>query len=220
MHKRNRTIAIIIVVLVSLSMIGSSFVLFFSNSPSTTPTAGTANSSDPQVQSLQSQVDGINQALKANPQDPNLRLSLANSYYDLAQAQSSSTQSSTKDQANASYKQAVAEYQEVTKTNKDVNVLVDMATAAFFGGDNALAETTFKQALTIKPDFFNGLLNYGYFLINGKGDYLGAIAELNKALGTNPSQADADRAKSLISMAQAQLNGNSKSKPATTPAGK
>lgn len=208
MHKKHRTTAIIIVALVSLSMIGSSFALFFSDTPGT-PTATAANfknSADSQVQSLQSQVDGLNQAVKANPQDPNLHLSLANSYYDLGIAQLNSKQDQA---ATASLKQATNEYQEVLKSKKDdVNIMVDMATAAFYGGDNTLAETTFKQALAIKPDFLNALLNYGIFLMEAKGDYLGAIAEFNQALSTNPSSTDADRIKGLISTAQAKLNGN------------
>lgn len=204
MRKKHRTIAIIIVALVSLSMIGSSFVLFFTNSPSGASASGSGNNTSTQVQNLQSQIDSLNSGLKSNPQDTNLRLSLANTYYDMGMLQLDSSQ----EQATASLKQAVAAYQEVAKTNKDdVNVLVDMATAAFYSGDNTLAETTFKQALTIKPDFFNALLNYGSFLMNAKGDYIGAIAEFNKALNTNPSPTDADRVKSLISMAQAKLAG-------------
>lgn len=216
MRKRNRIVATIIVSLVILTMTASTFVLIL-NSNTGTPTSSTADPSDSQIQSLQSSVDGLNQALKANPQDVNLQLNLANSYYDLAMAQYNS---SSPDRATPNFKQAVTAYQEVIKSNKDVNVLVDMATAAFYGGDNTLAETTFKQALTEKPDFFNGLLNYGYFLMNAKGDYLGAIAEFNKALNTNPSPTDADKVKNLISMAQAKLVGNTNSKSSTTPAGK
>ncbi|WP_434510926.1 tetratricopeptide repeat protein [Desulfitobacterium sp. AusDCA] len=209
MRKKHRIIAIIIVALVSLSMIGSTFVLFFTNSSSGASASGSGNNANSQVQGLQSQIDSLNQGLKSNPQDTNLRLSLANAYYDMGMLQLDSSQ----EQAAASLKQAVAAYQEVAKTNKDdVNVLVDLATAAFYSGDNTLAETTFKQALTLKPDFFNALLNYGYFLMNAKGDYIGAIAEFNKALNTNPSPTDADRVKSLISMAQARLSGGQDSK--------
>lgn len=201
--KRNRTIAIIIVVLVSISMIGSSFVLFFSD----TPAKSTVSAADSQIQNLQSQVDGFNQALKSNPQDPNLRLSLANSYYDLGIAQLNSSQDqAVAGAATTSLKQAITEYQEVLKSKKDdISILVDMATAAFYSGDNILAEATFKQALAIKPDFLNGLMNYGVFLMDAKGDYLGAIAEFNKALNTNPSAENVQQIKSLISMAQSKL---------------
>lgn len=210
-HRKNRTIAIIIVALVSISMIGSSFVLFFSDTPVTQTAAQNGGAADSQIQSLQGQVDGINQALKTNPEDPNLRLSLANSYYDLGMAQrdSSQDQAAAVEMANTSLKQAITEYQEVLKSKKDdVGILVDMATAAFYSGDNTLAEATFQQALAIKPDFLNGLMNHGVFLMEAKGDYLSAIAEFNKALNTNPSAENVQQINSLISYAQSKLNEN------------
>lgn len=209
-HKKKRIFAIIIVALVSISMIASfTFGLFFSNTPAT-PAASTADS---QVQSLQSQVDGLNQALKSKPEDPNLRLGLANAYYDLGITQLNNVQGdqSVAEAGRTSLKQAITEYQEVLKTKKDdVNIMVDMATAAFYGGDNSLAETTFQQALAIKPDFLNGLQNYGVFLMQAKGDYIGAIAQFNKALNANPSQQDVQNLNGLISFAQSQLNGSTK----------
>lgn len=217
-----KTVAVVIVALICLSMIGSSFALYFSHD--LVPGAAASSSTDPmaaQIQAVQSQIDGLNQSLKTNPQDTNLRLSLANDYYDLGMLQANLSQSTAQAQATASLKQAVAAYQEVLKTKKDdVNILLDMATAAFFAGDNALAETTYKQALALKPDSFNGLLNYGYFLMNGKGDYLGAIAEFNKALNTNPSPEDADHVKSLISAAQAQLNAANSANSSANGTGK
>ncbi|AHF08316.1 tetratricopeptide repeat protein [Desulfitobacterium metallireducens] len=209
-HKRNRTVAIIIVSLVSLSMIGSSFVLFFNDTPVAQTATQAGDTADAQIQSLQGQVDGIDQALKAKPEDSGLRLSLANSYYDLGMAQLNSSQDQAVVEAGkTSLKQAITEYQEVLKSKKDdVGILVDMATAAFYSGDNTLAETTFQQALAIKPDFLNALMNHGVYLMEAKGDYLGAIAEFNKALNTNPSSENVQQINSLISFAQSKLSGD------------
>lgn len=208
-RNRNRTIAIIIVALVSLSMIGSSFALFFT--PDSQTVAGNGSEAGAQIQALQSQVDGLNESLKSKPEDANLHLGLANAYYDLGMTQLNTAEG---DQAAAnaeagktSLKQAITEYQEVLKTKKDdVSILVDMATAAFYSDDTDLAEATFQQALAIKPDFLNGLQNYGVFLIQAKGDYLGAIAQFNKALNANPSQADVQNLNELIEFAQSKLN--------------
>lgn len=195
--KTQRTIGIVIAVLVSIAMIVPSFGVLFTNS-------GNGGVADPNnIQGLQSEVDSLSQALQANPQAASTRLSLANTYYDLAIATS---QSETPEKAEAIFKQAVAEYQEVTKTNKDVNVLTDMATAAFYGGEVDLADQTFKLALAEKPDFLNALLNYGVFLMNAKNDYMGAIAQWNTALSTpNLSADDKDRLNSFISMAQEKI---------------
>lgn len=210
MRIKHRAIAIIIVALVSISMIGSTFVLFFSDSPVTQTAAQTANPADSQIADLQSQVDAFNQALEKNPADTNLRLNLADKYYDLGLAQLSSSQDqSIAEAATTNLKQAVAQYQEVLKVNKDdVNVLVDMATAAFYSGDNTLAESTFQHVLAIKPDFYNALVNYGIFLIEAKSDYIGAIEEFNKALNTNPSPESAQQLNNLISYAQSKLTGD------------
>lgn len=210
MRIKHRAIAIIIVALVSISMIGSTFVLFFSDSPVTQTAAQTANPADSQIANLQSQVDAFNQALEKNPEDTNLRLNLADKYYDLGLAQLSSSQDqSIAEAATTNLKQAVALYQEVLKVNKeDVNILVDMATAAFYSGDNTLAESTFQHVLAIKPDFYNALVNYGIFLIEAKSDYIGAIEEFNKALNTNPSPESAQQLNNLISYAQSKLTGD------------
>jgi Tfp pilus assembly protein PilF len=201
----HKNVAIVIVVLVAISMIAPSFMLLFSTKDNANAVYSLGNSSagNSSIQGLQSQVDALSEAVKANPQDIPTRLNLANSYYDLATAIMGS---STLEQATPIFKQAVAEYQEVSKSQKDINILVDMATAAYYGGENDLADKTFKEALVIKPDFLNALLNYGFFLMNAKKDYMGAIAQWNTALTkANPSPEETERLKSFISMAQEQL---------------
>lgn len=200
--RKQRTIAIVIVVLVSLAMIAPSFVLLFSGSD-TGNAVYSLNGDSSSTQGLKSQADALSQAVQANPQDAPTRLNLANTYYDLAFA---TLESNTPEQAEPIFKQAVVEYQEVSKTNKDVNVLVDMATAAFYGGENDIADKTFREALEIKPDYLNALLNYGVFLMDAKNDYMGATAQWNTALSkANPSPEEIERLNSFISMAQEGL---------------
>ena len=45
------------------------------------------------------------------------------------------------------YNQAISYYENVLNTKKDINVLTDMATAAFYSGQNDLAEKSFKEAV-------------------------------------------------------------------------
>lgn len=204
MRKNQRIVAIVIAALVSLSMIASPFVMYFSSANDSN--AVYSNGANSTAQGLQSQINSLSQAVQSNPQDTASRLNLANAYYDLAVA----TQGGKNpEQAGPIFKQAVGEYQEVIKTRKDVNILVDMATAAFYGGENEVAENTFKQALAEKPDFLNALLNYGVFLMSAKNDYMGAIAQWNTALTTsNPSPNDTERLKGLISTAQEQFQAS------------
>lgn len=202
MRKKQRTLAIVIAVLVSIGMIAPSFMLLFSDSNNGNAVYS-LNGGNSTAQSLKSQADALSEAVRANPQDTAARLNLANTYYDLAMA---TLGTDTPEEANPYFKEAVKEYQEVLKTQRDVNILVDMATAAFYGGEDDLAEKTFKEALTEKPDFLNGLLNYGVFLMNAKNDYMGAIEQWNTALAkANPSPEDTERLKSFINMAQERL---------------
>ena len=120
----------------------------------------------------------------------------------------------------------VEAYQIVLKTNKDPNIMVDMATAAFKSGDNDLAEKSFKEALTLKPDHYNGLVNYGIFLAN--------VNKICQALSSSGRRLSLllravrkkMQIKSLISQAQSQLKTTSGSErksnpnPAWNPTGK
>ncbi len=208
MRKNHKKMAIVIVALVALSMIAPSFVLLFSNSNNSNAvySNSTANSNGTNATALQNQIDSLSQALNSNPQDTATRLSLANTYYDLAVATQGGNSPAD---AGPIFKQAVAEYQEVAKTQKDVNILVDMATAAFYGGEDEVADKTFKEALALKPDFLNALTNYGFFLMEAKNDYMGAIAQWNTALAkSNPSQEDTGRLNGFIKMAQERLQSS------------
>lgn len=210
MRNNHKKMAIVIVALIAISMIAPSFVLLFSNANNSSAvySKGTSNSNgnNATVQGLQSQVNTLSQALQSNPQDTTTRLSLANAYYDLAVATQSGNTSAD---AGPIFKQAVAEYQEVTKTQKDVNILVDMATAAFYGGEDEIADKTFKEALAIKPDFLNALTNYGFFLMEAKNDYMGAIAQWDTALAkSSPSPEETGRLNGFIKMAQERLKSS------------
>lgn len=185
----------IIVALLIISLVGSSFVLFFGDTGSATVTG-----------TYQSRIDSLNQVLEANPQDTQSRLNLANTYYDYA----IQTMNGNKpEEAGTIFQQAVGQYQEVLKSQKDVNILVDMATAAFYGGQDDIAEQTFQEALKEDPDFLNGLFNYGIFLMEAKEDYGAAIEQWEKALTIENLSADnKQRLEGNIKLAQDRIIEN------------
>ncbi|MGE4271814.1 MAG: tetratricopeptide repeat protein [Desulfitobacterium sp.] len=198
MRKKSQKLTVyVIVALLVISLVGSSFVMFFGD---------TGNTNAPVTGTYESQIASLNKALEANPQDSQTRLNLANIYYDWAlQTQSGNTP----EKAGVIFQQAVAEYQEVIKSNKNVNVLVDMATAAFYGGQDDLAEQTFKEALELDPKFLNGLFNYGIFLMYAKEDFGAAIAQWEKALTIeNLSEENKQRLQSSIKLAQDKIVEN------------
>lgn len=196
MRKKTQKFTVyIIVALLIISLVGSSFVLFFGNTGSTSVTG-----------TYQSRIDSLNQALEANPQDTQTRLNLANTYYDYA---IQTLGGNKPEEAGAIFHQAVAQYQEVLKSQKDVSILVDMATAAFYGGQDEIAEQTFQEALKEDPNFLNGLFNYGIFLMEAKGDYGAAIEQWEKALTLENLSADnKQRLETNIKLAQDKIIEN------------
>ena len=206
--KQHRFFAVVLVILISIAMVGSGFSVFFSGTgvPSTnTPTNNV--SADYQAQKVR--LAAIAERAKADIGNVQLQKELGNEYYDAGVA--ASEVAPTEVQEN--FRLAVEAYQNALKTDKDPNVMVDMATAAFKSGDNDLAEKSFNEALAIKPDLYNGLVNYGIFLANAKQDLSGAVTQWQQAQNVAPDSSEKARMGTLISQAQSQLkapsnNGN------------
>lgn len=199
--KMHRGFAIVIVVLICIAMVGSGFSLFFTGSgvPPTNSNAATNAAADYQARKVR--LGAIAEQVKANPTNVQLQIDLGNEYYDAGVAAAEVAPAEVQE----NFKHAVGAYQIVLKTKKDPGVMVDMATAAYRSGDNDLAEKTFKEALSIKPDFFNGLVNYGVFLADAKQDLSGAIAEWQKAQNLAPDSSSKAQIQTFISQAQSQL---------------
>jgi len=204
--KTQRVYATILTVLVSVAMIGSAFIGYFASSGNTP--SGSANSTAANAtadyQAKKVTIEAMVKQAKLDPANVALQTALANQYYDAGVA--AETVAPTETQEN--FKNAVAAYQVVLKTSKDPNIMVDMATAAFKSQQNDLAEKTFKEALTLKPDHYNGLVNYGFFLANVKQDLAGAISQWEKAKTIAASSTEKDQVAALISQAQSQLKSN------------
>lgn len=199
-QKTQRLAAIVIAVLVSISMIGSMAFGYFSGNVAPTPanpSLATNQNAEEQFKLLKAQVQALEAKAEATPGDATLQLDLANAYFDLA----ISAQINAQGEAVSDFSKAVAGYQTVLKSNKDINVLVDLATAAFYAGQDDLAEKSFQEALAEQPKFFNALYNYGIFLEQAKQDEAGAIYLWQQALAAEPSNPRAAHVKALIQQA-------------------
>ncbi len=191
MQKKTQKLTVYVIVgLLIISLVGTSFMFL----GDMRPTVG---------KNYQDQINSLKQALEANPQDTQTRLALADTYYDwgmqtLSQDMAEENLATT----TSILQQAVTEYQEVLKTEKNVSILVDMATAAFYTSQNELADQTFQEALQEDPNFYNGLYNYGVFLYS-QGDYGKAIEQWEKALALENISADnKERLERNIKLAQ------------------
>lgn len=223
--KSQRIFAGILAILVSIAMVGSGLlVFFFSGDDPLTGTGAskqTANATA-EYQAQKVRIDAMVQQAKVDPENVPLQTALGNEYYNAGVA----AQTVAPAEIQENFSKAVEAYQIVLKTNKDPNVMVDMATSAFYSQNFDLADKSFKEALVIKPDFSNALVNYGIFLSQAKQDWAGALIQWQKALPLAQKSSDKEQIQAMITQAQGELKtnpaagGTSNPNPAlTNPAG-
>lgn len=201
--KTQRIYATILTVLISIAMIGSGFIGYFYGG-SVPPTNLNTPNATADYQARKARIEAMVQQAKVDPGNVPLQTSLGNEYYDAGVAAEQVAPTESKE----NYQRAVEAYQNILKTNKDPNVMVDMATAAFKSGDNDLADKSYKEALALKPDFYNGLVNHGVFLANIKQDLPGAVIQWEKAEKIASNSTEKDNVKALLSQAQSALKTN------------
>jgi len=192
-RKKQRVMAIIMVAVMIFAMVGSTIFGYFwggyqysqGADPAETISKSGEASPDQQAsdyESLKYRVADLNQQVEGDPQNLDLWQDLGDAYYDLAVA----ALDSAPNEVTADLQQAVDVYQYVLQNKKDVNVMLDLATAAYYLGDDDLAQKSFQDALQEQPDNFYALYNYGMFLHDAKQDFSGALVQWERALAVNP----------------------------------
>ncbi len=205
--KTQRIFAGILAILVSIAMVGSGLLVFFFNDdeqPYGSNGSNQTNTAKAEYDAQKLRIEGLVEKAKQDPGNIPLQKALGNEYYDAGLA----AEGVAPTEVDGHYKQAVVAYQNVLKTDKDPSVMVDMATAAFKSGDNDLADKSFKEAIALKPDFYNGLFNYGVFLAYVKQDMSAAIAQWQKAQEIAQTDQEKEHIKLILSQAQSQLKNN------------
>ena len=203
--KSQRIFAGILAVLVSIAMVGSGIlVFFFSGDEPPTGQSASAQAATAEYQAQKLRIDAMVQQSKVDPENVPLQTALGNEYYEAGVA----AQKVAPDEMKANFSKAVEAYQIVLKTKKDPNVIVDMATSAFYSGNYDLADKSYKEALVIQPNFISALFNYGIFLSQAKQDWAGALDQWKKALPLAQKSADKEQIQAMISQAESELKAN------------
>lgn len=137
--------------------------------------------------------------LASDPKNAKAAVELANRLYDAGR-----------------YAEAIPYYQQAFAINPtDINVSTDLGTALWYTGraDDALAQ--YAKSLALNPSHPQTLFNIGIVKRDGKGDLAGAIAAWEQLLKSNPTYADAAKAKQFISEARAKALGGIAPMPST-----
>lgn len=202
MKKSQRIFAGVLAVLISIAMVGSAVAGYFVGNVPSADSSSVNAAADYQARKLR--IEAMVQRTKVDPENVPLQKALGDEYYDAGREALSIAPSEMQD----NFKKAVEAYQNVLKTNKDPNIMVDMATSAFYSGDNDLAEKGFQEALVLNPEFFNALSNYGIFLSQAKQDWAGALTQWQKALNLAQNSSEKEWINARISQAQSALEAN------------
>ena len=126
--------------------------------------------------------------LNADPNNPDLMISVGNVYYDAQQ-----------------YPVAVDYYSRALKSRpSDAAVRTDMATAYWYMGNADMAIAEFNKALTYAPNNANTLFNLGLVKWQGKHDAAGAIADWKKLLAADPNYEAKDKVEQMLADVEKQ----------------
>lgn len=163
--------------------------------------SGASDGEASRVQDLQSTIKTLEGRLTARPDNASLLVELGNARYDLGVLQLFDL--GQEEEGKGVLAQAVTAYQQALDQDpNNVAVRVDMATAAFYCGQNDVARAGFEQALEIEPDYINAHLNYGVFLDHALGDPGAAVEQWEAVLALNPDPETRARAETLINEAR------------------
>lgn len=129
--------------------------------------------------------------LKANPDDVDTTIKVANLYYDGRQ-----------------YPEAVKYYQLAAKSQpNNADLLTDLGTSLWYTGDADGAITEFQKALKYQPDHPGTLFNLGIVRWQGKSDPKGAVQAWEQLLQTNPNYPQKQQLQEYIEKAKQHAKG-------------
>lgn len=178
---------IILTIAISASLVG--YFAMGSAPPPSLPAGGQAatNAGDgisAAIAQQQTTIRQLEQALKLNESNQQLWVQLGNAYYDLGSLYSEQQRFQ---EAQQEFSRAVGAYQKALEIDAgQVDVRVDMATAAYFAGRDEEAEANFTKALEQSPDHLIANLNYGVFLADRKNNYEKAVTYWQKVVKLDP----------------------------------
>ena len=139
-------------------------------------------------ESVQSQAAPLLAALKADPNNAEALVELANIYYD-----------------NKSYPQAIEYYTRAAALRpNDVNLHTDLGTALWYSGMPGKAVAEYEKSLAIDPSHAHTLFNLGVVRSEGLHDSAGAIAAWQHLLETHPEYPEKQRVLDLIAKARSE----------------
>lgn len=206
MQKRTQKWVVgIIVAIISLTLIGSSFVAIFLPETEQDKQNQSQQILEKEYNERKQIVEALTAKLEGNAEDTETQLALGDAYYDKAIV---SAQINVKEHQE-DLEKAKEMYQQVLTKAQSSDVMLKLATTAFLLGDSELAEETYNKILQKEPENSGALYGYGMFLFYEKNDYQEAQELWEKALELTTDEYLQQRLEEMIALAKGmELNPN------------
>lgn len=199
MRKKTQKWAVaIIVAVISITLIGSSFYAIFLPDPEQTAEMQNRQVLENEYQDRKLIVEALHTKLEENPEDTATTLALADAYFE----KSNVTVQLNMNEYQEDLQKAIELYQKVLLKKDDNIVRLKLANSAFFLGQADLAEKTYQELLAKDPENLDALYSYGLFLFYEKGNYQQAEASWQKAAALTSDEQVKKNLEEMIALAK------------------
>ncbi|MDR0434509.1 MAG: hypothetical protein LBH21_05525 [Gracilibacteraceae bacterium] len=200
--RRRKIFTIVIIVLVSLTMLGSGFVALFSIPES-------SGGQETELQLLEEEYGqrrqlaaNLSQSAENKPENRELRLALADAWLDVYILAGYLG----KEETDGALNKALDLYAELTAAATDSAIQLKYATAAFYNRDFALTGELLTDLLAREPENVDALVIYGQYLFYGESDYDRAETAWQDALALARDDSERSLLEYYISLVQTAKN--------------
>lgn len=208
MQRKTQKITVYIIIgLVCLSLIGTSFSLFMPQVDSTSGDGNQEQTALEQEYSTRTQVvEQLNETLQSKPEDLETIVSLADAYYSKSHISIEFNEEEYKEDL----KNAVVYYQKALTKEVDTEISLKLAASAFLLSTSDttdqtysdLAEQTYTSVLKKEPQNVDALYGYGMYLFYVKQDYPQAKQHWQTALKYNSDEELKTQLEDMIALAE------------------
>jgi len=197
--KTQKIVVTIIIIVISISLIGSSFYAMFTPEPEQNLEAQRQAALEEEYQARKEMVVQLTEAVEKNPENIEAKVVLADAYFDKSIV---TGQLNYEEEQGQDLQRAIELYQEVLTQKDDNELMLKLATAAFFQGDTELAEKSYNELLKDDPNNVDALYGYGLLLFYDKQEYGQAEEKWQEALRLTTDEQMKKTLEEMIKVAQ------------------
>lgn len=196
-RKTQKWTVIIIIAVICITLVGSTFVAFQLD-PQQTAEMQNQEILKNEYNVRQQTVEALTAKLQGDPDNTDNQRALGDAYYQKAQI----TAQLNINEHQEDLQKAIEMYQMILAKQEDNDASLKLANTAFLAGDSKLAGETYSTLLAKEPENVEALYGYGMYLFYDKGDSLQAGENWQKALNLTDDEQLKPLLQSMIDQAR------------------